>query len=294
MAVLDTPQAQRANRKYFHKMMKIPLLEKEREYDLACRWRDQQDEQALHELINAYMRLALSAASKYRHYGLPISDLVQEGMLGLLHAADRFDPDRGVRFSTYANWWVRAAVQDFVLRNWSIVRTGTTAAQKKLFFNLRRLRAQLALPPDANLSADNEFLIANRLKIARHEVTNMAFRLSGSDRSLNATLSEDQNQEWQDLLEDPRPGPEQNAIEVNCGHSRSRWLGKALAELNDREQVIIRQRRLTDQNVTLESLGNQLGISKERVRQIEAQALGKMREFIAQKLGDPVEAGLLG
>lgn len=293
MAVLDAPQAQRANRKYFHKMMKIPMLTKEREHDLACRWRDHQDEQALHELINAYMRLALSSASKFRRYGLPISDLVQEGMLGLLQAANRFDPDREVRFATYANWWVRAAVQDFVLRNWSIVRTGTTAAQKKLFFNLRRLRAQLQLPPDAPLTPDDETLIANQLRINRHEVVSMASRLAGADRSLNAALAEDQDGEWQDLLEDPNPGPEEIVIGVYNGNSRNQWLGKAIAALNDREQVIIRERRLAENNITLESLGNKLGISKERVRQIEAQALGKMREFITINLGDPVATGLL-
>ena len=149
------------------------------------------------------------------------------------------------------------------------------------------------MPPDANLSFADEILIANRLKIGQHEVANMASRLSGADRSLNATLAEDQDQEWQDLLEDPRPGPEETAIDENSGNNRSRWLGKALAELNDREQVIIRERRLNEKNVTLECLGTQLGISKERVRQIETQALGKMREFIAHRLGDPVEAGLL-
>jgi RNA polymerase sigma-32 factor len=294
MAVLDAPQAQRANRKYFRTMMKVPLLSKEREFDLATRWREDRDERALHELINAYMRLALSVASKYRNYGLPISDLVQEGMLGLMQAAKRFDPEREVRFATYATWWIRAAVQDFVLRNWSIVRTGTTAAQKKLFFNLNRLRVQLNIPPNAPLTTEQQSLIAQQLQIAGKEVTAMSARLSHNDRSLNATVFGDNDDEWQDFLEDSRPDPEQNSFAENSRDYRNRWLGEALAALSEREQIIIRERRLAEENVTLEKLGQRLGLSKERVRQIETQALGKIRAFIALNVGDPVESGLIG
>ncbi|HZD25184.1 MAG TPA: RNA polymerase factor sigma-32 [Alphaproteobacteria bacterium] len=294
MAVIDTPQAQRANRAYFKQMMKTPLLEREHELDLARRWKRKGDEAALHELVAAYMRLAVSVASKYRFYGLPIGDLVQEGNIGLMQAAARFDPDRNVRFATYAGWWVRAAIQDYILRNWSIVRTGTTAAQKSLFFNLRRLRAQIEATPDAPLTPEAQATIAHKLKVSVGEVAGMEARLAAGDRSLNAEIAEDGERQWLDLLEDPAPNPEEVVTAMRDGATRAAWLNDALNQLNERERTIIWERRLTEDGVTLETLGHRLGISKERVRQIESQALDKLRSALTERAGDPVEAGLVG
>ncbi|MBT3535161.1 MAG: sigma-70 family RNA polymerase sigma factor, partial [Rhodospirillaceae bacterium] len=194
----------------------------------------------------------------------------------------------------YATWWIRAAIQDYILRNWSIVRTGTTASQKSLFFNIRRLRAQMADRPDGPLTITSQTKIADALKVPVADVCAMEGRLSGADRSLNATVGEDGNGEWQDLLVDDRPGPEEVVRgRVDAG-KRTRWLNDALNQLNDREQIIIRQRRLSETGLTLESLGRKLGISKERVRQIECQALDKLRTMLSERSGDPWAAGLFG
>ena len=282
-----------ADRRFVKTAMKSPLLEQERELDLARRWRDDQDERALHELTTAYVRLVVSMASKFRHYGLPMPDLIQEGNVGLMQAAARFEPSREVRFSTYASWWIRSSIQDFVLRNWSIVRTGTTAAQKSLFFNLRRLRAQIDDTGDAVMTRENKTWIADHLGVGEHDVEAMASRLSASDRSLNAPLAVDGDAEWQDLLEDDSVTPDIQVMDARDGSKRSEWIAQALQSLNDREMLIIRQRRLGDETVTLETLGAQLGISKERVRQIEHQALGKLRKALVNIVGDPEEAGLI-
>ncbi len=274
--------------------MKAPLLEREEERALAYRWRDHGDEDALHQLVNAYVRLVVATAARFRNYSLPMGDLVQEGSVGLMQAAERFDPDREVRFSTYASWWIRAAIQDYILRNWSIVRTGTTAAQKSLFFNIRRLRAQLGDRPDGPLTNKGHRKIAAALKVPVADVLAMESRLSGADRSLNAEVSGEGESEWQDLLVDERPGPEE-VVRGRCdAQTRIEWLNDALSELNEREQIIIRQRRLREDGMTLESLGRELGISKERVRQIECQALGKMRTSLSERGGDPLDCGLLG
>ncbi|MDP6874756.1 MAG: RNA polymerase factor sigma-32 [Alphaproteobacteria bacterium] len=294
MAYLDTVEAQRAGRKFIKRAMQAPLLEREEERALAYRWRDHGDEDALHKIVNAYVRLVVATAARFRNYGLPMGDLIQEGTVGLMQAAERFDPDRDVRFSTYASWWIRAAIQDYVLRNWSIVRTGTTAAQKSLFFNIRRLRAQIGDRPDGPLTRRGQKEIAEALKVSIADVTAMEGRLSGADRSLNAEVSGEGESEWQDLLVDDRPGPEEVVSGTLDSKTRTRWLEDALAQLNDRERIIIRQRRLREDGKTLESLGRELGISKERVRQIECQALGKMRDTLSERGGDPHEAGLLG
>ncbi len=273
--------------------MKKPMLSQEHEMALATRWRDEQDEEALHELTSAYMRLVISMASKFRHYGLPLSDLVQEGNVGLMQAAARFDPDREVRFSTYASWWIRSSIQDFVLRNWSIVRTGTTAAQKSLFFNLKRLRAKIDDTGDGVMTRENTEWIATHLGVRQRDVEAMASRLSGSDRSLNAPLNTDSEAQWMDLLEDENAITEDNVMESRDGERRRQWIAEALKTLNDRENLIIRERRLTDDTVTLEVLGQRLGISKERVRQIEHQALGKLRKALVTMVGDPEETGLI-
>ncbi len=283
MAYIDDPQTQRANLKFIKTSMQEPLLSREIEYDLAKRWRDSRDEVALHKLVRAYTRLVISIASRFRNYGLPMGDLVQEGNVGLLQAAERFEPDRGVRFSTYASWWIRSAMQDFILRNWSIVRTGTTAAQKSLFFNLRRLRAQIDDIGGEQLSEESREFIANELKVNVHEVEAMEIRLNGGDQSLNAPVSDESEDSWQDFLADQRPSSEETVVSVRDGRTRARWLVEALRELPQREQTIIRKRRLTENGATLEELGRVLGVSKERVRQLEHRALTKLRKSISQR-----------
>jgi RNA polymerase sigma-32 factor len=287
MAYIDDPQTQRANLKFIKTSMQEPLLSREIEYDLAKRWRDSQDQEALHKLVRAYTRLVISIASRFRNYGLPMGDLVQEGNVGLLQAAERFEPDRGVRFSTYASWWIRSAMQDFILRNWSIVRTGTTAAQKSLFFNLRRLRAQIDDIGGEQLSEESREFIANELKVNVHEVEAMEIRLNGGDQSLNAPVSDESEDSWQDFLADQRPSSEETVVSVRDGRTRARWLVEALRELPQREQTIIRKRRLTENGATLEELGRVLGVSKERVRQLEHRALTKLRKSISQRTDLP-------
>ena len=282
-----------ADRTYVKKAMKAPMLEAEHELELARKWREEEDERALHELTRAYLRLVIAMASKFRHYGLPMPDLVSEGNVGLMMAAARFEPDRKVRFSTYASWWIRSSIQDFVLRNWSIVRTGTTSSQKSLFFNLRRLRARIDDTDDGVMTRENRTWIAEHLGVPERDVETMAARLSASDRSLNAPMSVDGDGEWQDLLPDESAIPEQQVMEARDSSRRKEWIANALKALNPRETHIIMQRRLCEDSVTLETLGHELGISKERVRQIEHQALGKLRRALERIVGDPDEAGLL-
>jgi RNA polymerase sigma-32 factor len=273
--------------------MSAPLLDRDHELDLARRWRDEQDEDALHELCTAYMRLVVAIAARFRTYGLPMSDLVQEGNVGLMLAAARFEPERELRFSTYATWWIRSCVQDYILRNWSIVRTGTTAAQKSLFFNLRRLRALLRDPSDGGLSPESRAYVATTLRVDEDEVDRMASRLSAADRSLNAPIGEAGDSEWQDLLPDHSILPEDETMLERDRQTRHMWLTEALGDLTEREMIIIRERRLVEEGVTLETLGRKLGVSKERVRQIEHQALRKLRSALTRIVGDPEEAGLI-
>ena len=283
MAHLDDVETKRANARYIRRAMQAGLLSRERERELALRWRQSGDEAALHELAGAYGRLVVGLAGRFRSYGLPLADLIQEGHVGLMQAAARFETGRDVRFSTYATWWIRAAMQDFVLRNWSIVRTGTTAAQKTLFFNLRRLRARLADPSGAALTPEESGRIATDLGVAPAEVTAMEQRLGAIDQSLNVGLAEGGELERQDLIPDDRPGPEEVVIGMRDAATRSRWLNEALAELNERERMIIAGRRLAEAGATLERLGSELGISKERVRQLEQRALGKLRTSMLRR-----------
>ena len=292
MASSDTVDARRAHRRLIRESMSAPLLSREHELALARRWRHQQDERALHELVESYMRLVVSTASRFRHYGLPMSDLVQEGVVGLMQAAARFEPERDVRFSTYAAWWIRSAMQDFILRNWSVVRTGTTAAQKSLFFNLRRLRAKIDDGRYASLDEAGKAYIAQELSVDVREVEAMEMRLMGGDQSLNATIASSGEEAWQDFLADDRPGPEEIVTGAHDGRQRSRWLALSLAELSERERTIIRERRLREDGRTLEELGVRLGISKERVRQIEHRALQKLRSALMRRINDPIEVDL--
>ena len=287
MAHIDDPKTQRANLDYIKTSMKEPLLEREVEFELARLWREEGDEIALHKLVRSYMRLVVSTAGRFRNYGLPMGDLVQEGNVGLMQAAARFEPQREVRFSTYATWWIRSAMQDYVLRNWSIVRTGTTAAQKSLFFNLRRLRARIEDASGTRLGDEGRKSIAKQLRVKIAEVESMETRLGAHDQSLNAPLTESSEDDWQDFLPDQRPSPEDVAIGMRDGETRSRWLAEALGELSPREQTIIRQRRLTDEGATLEELGRELGVSKERVRQLESRALNKLRDSISRRVERP-------
>ena len=265
--------------------MKAEMLDAETELKLAYAWRDDRCEQSLHRLINAYMRLAISQASKFKRYGVPMNDLIQEAGLGLMKAAEKFDPDRGVRFSTYAVWWIKASVQEHVMRNWSMVRTGSTSPQKSLFFNMRRIQARLER--DAN-NADQTLdkhqiqqLIAQDLGVPLHDVEMMDGRLSGSDFSLNATQStEDEGREWIDTLED---SSEQAAETVEFEHDQEAlrtWLVQAMGALSEREKYIVRDRKVFEVPRTLESVGVELKLSKERIRQIEAAAFKKMRSSL--------------
>jgi RNA polymerase sigma-32 factor len=292
MAATDTT-ATGADRRFVKRAMSAPLLDRDRELNLARRWREEQDEDALHELCTAYMRLVVAIAARFRTYGLPMSDLVQEGNVGLMLAAARFEPERELRFSTYATWWIRSCVQDYILRNWSIVRTGTTAAQKSLFFNLRRLRALLRDPSDGGLSPESRAYVATTLRVDEDEVDKMASRLSAADRSLNAPIGEAGDSEWQDLLPDESLLPEDETMIGRDRETRKMWLAEALSDLTEREMIIIRERRLVEEGVTLETLGRKLGVSKERVRQIEHQALRKLRSALCRIVGDPEEAGLI-
>ncbi len=293
MTHIDDPETQKANLKYIKNSMSEPLLEKEHELELARRWRDKKDEKALHELVKSYTRLVVAAASKYKNYGLPIGDLIQEGNLGLMQAANRFEPEREVRFSTYAAWWIRSAMQDYILRNWSIVRTGTTAAQKSLFFNLRRLRAKIeAKTREESLTDEGRREIAEELNVSVKDVESMEARLSAGDHSLNAKIGEDGEDEWQAMLSDEDSvNPEDVVIGMKDSETRSAWLKQALSELTDREQRIITERHLGYYTVTLEDLGKELGVSKERVRQLEQRAMSKLKTSLS--LYDDRETGSL-
>ncbi len=265
--------------------MKAELLDAETELRLAYAWRDDRDEAALHRLITAYMRLAISMASKFKRYGAPMNDLIQEAGLGLMKAADKFDPDRGVRFSTYAVWWIKASIQDYVMRNWSMVRTGSTSSQKSLFFNMRRVQARL----ERESAAAGEVLdkhqmrqmISTEIGVPLHDVEMMEGRLSGSDYSLNATQSvEDEGREWIDALVDESAQADEMVEHSHDTEQLRAWLLSALNALNERERFIVRERKLRDQPRTLESLGDELNLSKERVRQLEAAAFAKMRKSL--------------
>jgi len=265
--------------------MKAELLDAETEVRLARAWRDQRDERALHRLITAYMRLAISMASKFRRYGAPMNDLIQEASLGLMKAADKFDPDRGVRFSTYAVWWIKASIQDYVMRNWSMVRTGSTSSQKSLFFNLRRVQAKLEREAaESGEVLDQSILrqrVATELGVPIADVEMMEGRLSGSDYSLNATQSADEDgREWIDALEDEGTQAAEMVEGAHDAELLRSWLSRALQGLNARERYIVAERKLKDEGRTLESLGEELGLSKERVRQLEAAAFAKMRRSL--------------
>lgn len=273
-----------ARRNFVRRAMKAPYLERDEEHQLAVRWKEAGDQEALHKLTSAHMRLVISVAGKFRYFGLSMSDLIQEGHVGLLEAAARFDPAREVRFSTYATWWIRASIQDHILRNWSIVRGGTSSAQKSLFFNLRRLRAKLTQANGGVPTHETFTEIASAIGVSVKDVANMNSRLSGPDMSLNAPLTESDGEsaDRQDFLVDETPNQGVTVPEAMDRERRSSWLKSAMTVLSERELRIVRERRLSEDGATLESLGNSLGISKERVRQIECRALEKLKTALVE------------
>lgn len=277
-------------RRFVRAAMEAPFLTREEERGLAVRWKDDDDTVAMHRLAQAHMRLVIAIASRFRHYGLPVADLIQEGHIGLLEAAARFEPEREVRFSTYATWWIRASIQDYILRNWSIVRGGTSSAQKALFFNLRRLRARLAHAAAAGTGIDVFGEIATAVGVSKADVALMDARLSGPDVSLNAPVLDSDpgaSAERVEFLVDGAPLQDETVGEAIDADRRVGWLRAALTVLSEREMRIVRERRLVDDAETLESLGAKLGISKERVRQIENRALEKLRRALAERHADP-------
>ncbi|MEF2073665.1 RNA polymerase factor sigma-32 [Consotaella aegiceratis] len=277
-------KSQSTRRTMIRAAMAAPYLQREEEYELAVRWKEHRDQAALHKITSAHMRLVISMAAKFRHFGLAMNDLIQEGHVGLLEAAARFEPERDVRFSTYATWWIRASIQDYILRNWSIVRGGTSSAQKALFFNLRRLRARLSQGSESLSGTAMYREIATALKVSEGDVALMDSRLSGPDSSLNAPLIEDESgsADRQDFLVADDPLPDEMVSSVIDDERRVHWLHDALDVLSERELKIIRERRLQDDGATLEALGSKLGISKERVRQIETRALEKLRHALLE------------
>ena len=260
--------------------MSLPLLEQTHEYELASKWKDSKNEAALHELIQAHMRLVVSFAVKYRNYGLSLGDLIQEGNIGLMKAAQKFEPDRGFRFSTYASWWIRASIQDFLLKHWSIVRIATTSKQKSLFFSLRRLKQKINGTESGNIDYNMAENVASDLNISTTAVINMDSRITQNDSSLNKKISEDGEDEFLSLLEDENARPDNIVFSKNEINHKKTMVNSAIDSLDERETQIINERHLSEDPKTLEYLGKKLRISKERVRQIEKGAMNKMKSFI--------------
>ena len=272
--------------------MSAPYLDRDEEHELAVLWKEKRDQEALHKIATAHMRLVISMAAKFRNFGLPMNDLIQEGHVGLLEAAARFEPDREVRFSTYATWWIRASIQDYILRNWSIVRGGTSSAQKALFFNLRRLRAKLWRSNENMGDSAIHQEIALAVGVNVKDVAVMDARLSGSDTSLNAPMSDNESpgSDRIEFLKSDDPLPDEQVSIMIDQERRSEWIKSALDKLNPREMKIIQERRLSENGATLEALGTSLGISKERVRQIENRALEKLK--VALEKDSPAITGI--
>jgi len=265
---------------YLDEIRKFPMLEPDEEYMLAKRWREKEDLDAAHKLVTSHLRLVAKIAMGYRGYGLPISELVSEGNVGMMQAVKRFDPERGFRLATYAMWWIRAAIQEYILHSWSLVKMGTTASQKKLFFNLRKLKGQLKAMEEGDLHPENVSKIAETLGVPEQDVVSMNRRLAAPDHSLNAPLRVDGDGEWQDWLEDDTANQEELLAESEELGKRRRLLTSAMESLNERERHILRERRLKDSPTTLEELSQEYGISRERVRQIEVRAFEKLQKAI--------------
>jgi RNA polymerase sigma-32 factor len=263
--------------RFVEEAKRFPMLTPEREHDLAIRWRDDGDRAALQDLVGSHLRLVVKIARGFSGYGLPLADLVAEGNVGLMQAAEKFDPERGFRFATYAMWWIRAAIQEYVLHSWSLVKMGTTAAQKKLFFNLRKLKGRMEELEQGDLPQATVRAIATELDVPEFEVVEMNRRLGGADTSLNALVGNDADSEWLEMLPDERPSQETLLADHEEFQGRKERLGAALKVLNQRERDIIVERRLKDDPSTLEELSHRYAVSRERIRQIEVRALEKLR-----------------
>jgi len=265
--------------RYLNQIRRFPMLEPQEEYMLAKRWREHEDPDAAHTLVTSHLRLVAKIAMGYRGYGLPISEVVSEGNVGLLQAVKRFEPDKGFRLATYAMWWIRASIQEYILRSWSLVKMGTTASQKKLFFNLRRAKSQISALEDGDMRPDQVKVIAHRLGVSEQDVIDMNRRMSG-DASLNTPLREESEGEWQDWLVDDGASQENTLADREESNNRLDALHNALGVLNPRERRIFEARRLADDPMTLEALSDEFGISRERVRQIEVRAFEKIQSAV--------------
>jgi RNA polymerase sigma-32 factor len=279
---LPTPSIEGGLARYLREIRKFPMLEREEEYMLAKRWREHADPEAAQRLVTSHLRLVAKIAMGYRGYGLPLSDLIAEGNLGMMQAVKRFDPERGFRLSTYALWWIRASIQEYILHSWSLVKLGTTAAQKKLFFNLRRIKGRIQAIDDGDLSPENVKMIATELDVPEADVIDMNRRLGGPDHSLNAPVRADGDgsSEWQDWLVDDEEDHETTLGDMEELGLRRDLLTSAMSRLTPRERDIIAERRLRDDPTTLEDLAQKYGVSRERVRQIEVRAFDKLQKFI--------------
>ncbi|WP_151717294.1 RNA polymerase sigma factor RpoH [Gemmobacter serpentinus] len=278
-ANLPAPSPEQGLNRYLQEIRKFPLLEPEEEYMLAKAWVDRQDSNAAHRLVTSHLRLAAKIAMGYRGYGLPQAEVISEANVGLMQAVKRFDPEKGFRLATYAMWWIRASIQEYILRSWSLVKLGTTSAQKKLFFNLRKAKAKVGALEEGDLRPENVAAIAQALSVTETEVIDMNRRLAGSDASLNATIGGDGegSSQWQDWLEDEDSDQAGEYAERDEMDARRALLAQAMAVLNERERDILVQRRLSDEPVTLEDLSESYGVSRERIRQIEVRAFEKLQ-----------------
>ena len=269
--------------RYLTEIRKFPMLPKDEEFMLAQRWKEHQDSEAAHKMVTSHLRLVAKIAMGYRGYGLPIGEVISEGNVGLMQAVKKFEPDKGFRLATYAMWWIRASIQEYILRSWSLVKMGTTAAQKKLFFNLRKAKSQIAAFQDGDLHPDQVSYIATKLGVLDSEVISMNRRLGGPDASLNAPLRADGESEWQDWLADDDQVSQETVVADNQEKSmRMSLLEEAMVELTDRERHILTERRLKDDPTTLEDLATQYGVSRERVRQIEVRAFEKLQKSMRE------------
>jgi len=264
--------------RYLQDIRKFPLLEPEEEYMLAKRWKEHEDQEAAAKMVNSHLRLVAKIAMGYRGYGLPLGEIISEGNVGLMQAVKRFEPEKGFRLATYAMWWIRASIQEYILRSWSLVKIGTTAAQKKLFFNLRRMKGEIKALEEGDLNKENLEKIATTLDVSEEEVINMNRRMSGPDSSLNAPLRADSEGEWQDWLVDDSDNQETILADQEEMNERRKMLLEAMKILNDRERKILAARRLQEDPQTLEELSQEFGISRERVRQIEVRAFEKLQK----------------
>jgi len=281
---LPAPSPEGGLNRYMQEIRKFPMLEPEEEYMLAKRWVDHEDTEAAHKMVTSHLRLAAKIAMGYRGYGLPQAEVISEANVGLMQAVKRFDPEKGFRLATYAMWWIRASIQEYILRSWSLVKLGTTSAQKKLFFNLRKAKNRIGALEDGDLRPENVERIAHDLGVTEQEVISMNRRLSGGDASLNATISQDGEgaAQWQDWLEDESANTASDYEEHDELDARRGLLGEAMSVLNDREKDILVQRRLSEETVTLEDLSSQYDVSRERIRQIEVRAFEKLQARMQQ------------